>query len=161
MKTKASPYIDVRNAEEGRGLFASQDIPARIHLLKIEAGKELSFAETVALGENESYCLQIGFDKYIALHFPFSLANHSCNPNCGINGDLDFFTIKSVRKGEELRWDYSTSMLERSWTMHCDCGEPNCRKEIGDFDLLPYSLQRAYIRQGIVMPFILEHLGYK
>jgi uncharacterized protein len=161
METKESPYIDVRSSADGKGLFAAQDIPSDTVLLKIEKGKELSLAETLALKENESYCLQIGADIYIALHYPFFLANHSCNPNCGINGKLEFFTSAPVSKGEELRWDYSTSMLERSWTMKCNCGEKNCRKEISDFDQLPYPLQRAYIRRGIVMPFIIDLLGNK
>jgi uncharacterized protein len=159
MRTNESAYIDVRTAEKGKGLFAATDIPAQTVLLKIE-GKELSFADTLAM-ERESYCLQIGIDRYVALHFPLFLANHSCNPNCGINGNLEFFTIAPVKKGEELRWDYSTSMLERSWTMRCECGERHCRKRITDFDQLPLSVQRAYIRKGIVMPFIVEFLKGK
>ena len=63
--------------------------------------------------------------------------------------------------GEELFWDYSTSMLERHWTMICNCGNQNCRKIITDFDLLPNALQGEYIKMNIVLPFILNELQYK
>lgn len=152
-------YIEVRNADEGKGLFAARDIPSGTVLLKIE-GKQISFADTVALGENESYCLQVGMDKYIALHFPFFLSNHACCPNCGVTEKLEFKTITSVKKGEELRWDYSTSMLERHWTMQCECGCSNCRKQVADFDLLPRNVQQKYLKQGLVQPFIAAYLGY-
>jgi SET domain-containing protein len=160
MDNSTWPNIEIKETKRGKGLFASQDIPANTFLFKIH-GKELSFAECVALGENENYCLQIEREKYILPHFPFFLSNHSCNPNCGIKKELEFTTIRPVKKGEELRWDYSTSMLERHWTLNCECGEKNCRKKITDFDLLPRSLQHRYIKKGIVMPYILEFLGYK
>jgi SET domain-containing protein len=151
--------LEVRETQSGKGLFAKRDIPAGTTLLKIE-GKELSFAECVALGDNESYCLQIDIRKYILPHFPFFLSNHSCEPNCGIEPNLLFVTLRNIEAGEELRWDYSTSMLERYWTMECHCGAVTCRKEVDDFDTLPEGLQSKYIAQGIVMPFILELLGY-
>lgn len=151
-------YITVSQAANDEGLFAKTDIPAGTVLLKIY-GKTISYADTVKLGDKESYCLQIDTDKYIALHFPFFLANHSCSPNCGVTANLEFITLAPVKKGEQLRWDYSTSMLERSWSIPCTCGAPNCRKKIDDFDTLPVAQQQFYIAQGIVMPFILHYLN--
>lgn len=139
------------------GLFAKKTIRKGTIILKIW-GKILRFHDTIRLKHKESYCLQVERDKYIALHFPVFLSNHSCNPNCGINENLEFFALRDIEPGEEMRWDYSTSMMERCWTMHCDCGEKNCRKLIQDFDLLPLSTQRKYMRMGIVMPFIRQQI---
>jgi hypothetical protein len=146
-------FVEVKKTKFGEGLFATRDIQHGTVILKIW-GKTLCFDQTVRLKNKESYCLQVERDKYIALHFPVFLSNHSCNPNCGINKDLEFIAIKSLAAGEELRWDYSTSMMERFWTMQCNCGEENCRKIVTDFDLLPHEIQVKYLNMGIVMPYI-------
>ena len=150
--------MEVKNSRFGLGLFAKQFIPAGTILCKI-TGKELSFEDTVHLNEKESYTLQIDFDKYIYCEPPFLYSNHSCNPNCGVNGNLELFALKNIRGGEEIFWDYSTSMLERHWTLKCSCGEKNCRKIINDFDLLPQKLQAKYLQQNIVFPFIVSFLN--
>ena len=71
------------------------------------------------------------------------------------------FALKKIKAGEELLWDYSTSMLERHWTMECACGENTCRKIITDFDLLPTELQLKYLQVNIVLPFIADFIKYQ
>ncbi len=154
---RESPYLEVLKSKNGKGVFAACPLPAGLALLEI-TGKKLSFEDTLKLGDKESYALQVDDHEYIALHFPFFLVNHSCNPNCGITPELVFKTIKAINKGEELRWDYSTSMYERSWTIPCNCGAPNCRKVIADFDTIPAEQQQYYLRQDIVLPFIRKKL---
>lgn len=149
--------IEIKESKFGKGLFAKKNIPAQTILCKI-TGSELNFASTVELKHKESHSLQIDFDKYILCEPPFLFSNHSCNPNCGINASLEMFALKKIKKGEELFWDYSTSMLERHWTMKCACGEKCCRKIITDFDLLPQRLQSKYLQLNIVFPFITHFL---
>ena len=60
--------------------------------------------------------------------------------------------------GEEIRFDYSTTMLERAWELNCACGSPRCRGLIQDFDLLPIALQTFYLRLGIVQNFIVNEI---
>lgn len=153
-------YIEIRESRFGKGLFASQNIPAGVSLCSIN-GKHISFKETLLLGERESHSIQIGNDEYILCEPLFLYSNHSCNPNCAINSNLELFTLKDINTGEELFWDYSTSMLERHWTMNCFCGSKNCRRLITDFDLLPLELQEDYLRINIVLPFIVDELRFK
>jgi uncharacterized protein len=148
--------IAIKSSRFGKGLFAVKNLSAGTLVCTI-SGKELSFSDTLALREKESHAIQIDFEKYFLCEPPFLYSNHSCAPNCAINTSLEFITIRDVRKGEELLWDYSTSMLERHWTMSCACGERNCRKIITDFDLLPQTLQDEYLQRHIVMPFIYEY----
>ncbi len=152
--------IVIKPSVFGKGLFASEFVPENTIVCKV-TGTYLTFAETILLGEKESYCLQIGTDKYIYCSEPFLYSNHSCNPNCAINSDLDFYTLKNIEKGEELLWDYSTSMLERHWTMKCSCGSKNCRRIITDFDLLPQAIQQSYLQMNIVLPFIVQNYEQK
>lgn len=149
--------ISIQQSKFGKGLFASIDIPKNTIVAQV-TGTPMNFAETVALNERESHTLQIGPDQYLLCDPPFLYTNHSCNPNCGLTPDLELKTLRNIRQGQELLWDYSTSMLERHWTMPCNCGSANCRHIIRDFDLLPEKLQARYIRLDIVLPFILEKI---
>src|SRR5436305_9851415 len=150
--------VKIKESKFGLGLFATADIPAGTIICKI-SGKELNFADTTSLSDKESYTLQIDFDRYIYCEPPFLYSNHSCNPNCAVNGNLELFTLKNIKAGSELFWDYSTSMLERHWTLTCACGEKNCRKIITDFDLLPQKLQSKYLQLNIVFPFNVHFLN--
>lgn len=158
-KEKNGPF-EIRTSRFGKGLFAIQPIAAATVLCKA-SGKSLGFAQTVQLGKRESHCLQIGLDQYILCDPPFLYSNHSCNPNCALNENLELFALKDIKPGEELLWDYSTSMFERHWTMRCFCGAESCRKVINDFDLLPKDIQVDYLERKIVLPFIACQLQEK
>jgi hypothetical protein len=155
-----SASIEIRESKFGKGLFAKKDIEAGTILCKA-TGKELNFEQTLLLAEKESHTLQIDFDKYILCESPFLYSNHSCNPNCGVKHNLELFSLRKINEGEELFWDYSTSMLERHWTMPCACGEKNCRRIIRDFDLIPKHFQEKYLTLNIVFPFIAHFIQYQ
>jgi uncharacterized protein len=156
-----SDRIEIRDSKFGKGLFAIKDIEQGMVLCKVSGNeKKLNLYETTLLGEKESHTIQIDFDKYLFCEPPFLYSNHSCNPNCGINSDLEMFALRKIKAGEELLWDYSTSMLERHWTMPCSCGEKACRRIITDFDLLPTELQLKYLRMNVVFPFIAHFIKY-
>jgi len=152
--------VEVRPSKFGKGLFALKDILPGVPLCNIN-GKLISFRETLLLGDNESHALQIGVDKYILCEPPFLFTNHSCKPNSAINNNYELFSLKEIKAGQEIFWDYSTSMLERHWTLNCNCSNYNCREIITDFDLLPKQLQTEYIKTNIVLPFIIDELQYK
>jgi uncharacterized protein len=152
--------IEIRDSKFGKGLFATQNIPFGTAISSIK-GQHISFKQTLLLGEKESHCIQIGVNEYIFCEPPFLYSNHSCNPNCGISANLELFALTNLTTDQELFWDYSTSMLERHWTMNCFCGSERCRKIISDFDLLPLQLQEKYLRMNIVLPFIIDELRFK
>jgi hypothetical protein len=149
-------FLEVRACRFGRGLFAKNDIEPGTFICSIPFTTVLNFEDTMQLKEKESHALQVDDDRYVLCEPPLVYSNHSCEPNCGINATYEMFTLSSVRKGQELLWDYSTSMLERHWTMRCACGARSCRGLIQDFDLLPPDLQKKYLRLNIVFPFIPE-----
>lgn len=150
-------WLVIGESKHGKGIFAADDLSKGFIVCKI-SGSALSFRETIDLADEECYCLQVGEDDYLIPDTPFYYSNHSCNPNCGINENLELVTICDIIKGEELCWDYSTSVLERHWTMKCNCGEKNCRNIVTDFDLLPFNVQMKYLKMKIVMPFIRQNM---
>lgn len=69
--------------------------------------------------------------------------NHSCNPNCGINGTLKIVAMKDIGPGEEITFDYA--MCESSkYEIKCACGSSNCRKTISGNDWKKRKLQKKY-----------------
>jgi len=150
-------FLAIQHSKFGKGLFATNHFSAGTILCNV-TGPQLTFQQTLALNERESHCLQVNIDQYILCDPPFLYSNHSCEPNCALTAQLELFALRDIRKNEELFWDYSTSMLERHWTMQCACGSMHCRKLIADFDLLPEAVQTNYLQQGIVLPFIVAQL---
>lgn len=146
-------FIVYDTARFGKGIKAKRDLPSSELLLQV-TGPIISYQDTLRLKEKESYCLQVGDDRYILPDSPFYIFNHSCDPNCGINQQLQLMTIRPVKMGEPLCWDYSTSMLERGWKLECSCGARMCRKVIDDFDTLQVPLQEYYLDLDIVLPYI-------
>jgi hypothetical protein len=147
----------IKDIGQGKGVFAVKDIPEKTILMRVK-GDTMNFAATKLLGEKEDYTLQIGRDTYVLTKPPFCFVNHCCQPNSALDEDLFLYTIKPIKAGEQVCWDYSTSMLERSWTMNCHCGSPDCRGLIDDFDRLPQEVRQKYISEGLVLPFILRQL---
>jgi SET domain-containing protein len=146
--------VVIGKSKFGQGLFATEPIPAGT-IIGLATGPTIDFAATSHKCERECDALQIDSDRYLDWPDPLRLANHSCQPNCGLK-NLEFTTLNNLAPGEEIVWDYSTSMDENSWTMVCHCGEPNCRGTIEDFRLLPPTLKQHYLALGIVLPFIAE-----
>ncbi len=56
--------------------------------------------------------------------------NHSCNPNCEVeikNGKIWIVSIKNIKKGVELSYDYGYEFDEEDYADHvCKCGAKKC-----------------------------------
>jgi len=146
----------IRACDVGLGVFASRDLMPGEIILAIE-GPIIDFAETKRRGPRECMAIQIGPDRYIDTQPPGVLVNHSCEPNAGIRENRYLTALRKIRRGQEIRYDYSTTMEEHSFTMQCLCGAPSCREWVRDFSTLPRPLRERYLAQGIVMDFILRN----
>ncbi len=56
--------------------------------------------------------------------------NHSCDPNCEVDiikNEIWISSIKKIKKGEELSYDYGYSFDKDDFRDHvCKCGSKNC-----------------------------------
>ena len=56
--------------------------------------------------------------------------NHSCNPNCEVDiikNEIWISSIKSIKKGDELNYDYGYPFDKDDFSDHvCRCGSKNC-----------------------------------
>jgi SET domain-containing protein len=147
----------VKEGRFGLGVFTDRDVSEGDIVLTF-SGSLITFGEAVEKGAHESYALQISDKLYLDTEEPGCLVNHSCDPNTGVRsevGEYALVAIRTIRAGEEILYDYSTTMAENYWEMHeCRCGAATCRNDIRDFKHLDAMTQRRYLALGIVEEFI-------
>ncbi len=85
------------------------------------------------------------------------LVNHSCDPNAGLRFTDDgvfLVAIKGIAPGEEVTWDYSTTLAESNWHMICQCRSPACRRVIGNFSTMSPERQQWFRARNLVAPYL-------
>ncbi len=145
--------VAVGNCDLGRGLFAARPFAAGELILKL-TGPRYDRNDPIHKTPEGANLLQTGWRTYILLQHPGVFANHSCDPNAGIRHNRLLVAIREILPGQEINFDYSTTMAENFWTMPCRCGASNCRGLITDFMNLPREVQDHYLQLGIVQGFI-------
>ena len=70
--------------------------------------------------------------------------NHSCNPNCGIQGHLLMTAMRDIRRDEELTYDYAMTDADYDYSFKCGCGAKDCRRLITTNDWKSPTLWRKY-----------------
>lgn len=120
-------------------------------------GRHITFEET-KVSPIECYCVQVGTNDYLDTEAPERFINHSCDPNCGFREADTLVAVRDIAEGEELTFDYSTSMDENSWTLDCRCRSFICRGVIRDFRMLPFAWQTRYLAMGVVPSWLKERL---
>ena len=151
--------------KNGKAVFASKHFKKWEKIIEFK-GKLFTCEELPApYNEVEDHYVQIDKNLYLGPSGGFDdFINHSCNPNSGlfISGKKVILSpIRNIKKGEEITWDYSTTMDEDDWEIDCTCGSKKCRRRIKDFKYLPKKLQQKYIQLGIVPRYVLENKKYQ
>ena len=118
-----------------RGLYASKNIKSGTKIIKY-IGKLISTKETETNPkfDNEKDIYLFNLNSKYDLDGDYSwntarLINHSCNPNCEVEGKglkLWITTIKDIKKGEELSFDYGFGYDVDYKQFPCKCGSQNC-----------------------------------
>ena len=147
----------------GLGVFTSKKIERGETICFMEGEqislKELAYRELKGL-IHEGDALQIADEQYIIMKKIYCCINHSCNPNTFIRGKNELVALRDIEIGEEITYDYSTTMWEDTekikgmfneelWTMTCLCKAENCRKEIKQFYELPRLVLKKYQLIGL------------
>ncbi len=85
------------------------------------------------------------------------LFNHSCSPNTGLcfeNAAIFLTVIEPIAPGDEITWDYSTTVADLDWKFTCDCRSVICRGAIAAFATLSPERQNWYLERDIVAPYL-------
>lgn len=158
MRIKVLSSFEVGKNHYGYGIFASRDF--KINDVIVQFRGPIISAHRVPkklVGEKDRY-VQIGEDKFMGpSETTDDYINHSCDPNSGLrftDFGIILVAIKRIHKGEEIVWDYSTTMHNNAWEMNCLCRGKHCRKIIKEFKYLPLSLKKHYTELNIVPDYI-------
>ena len=150
--TVSSDSFQIIENHLGKALIATRFIPAGEKILKM-SGPILKTREEVLLCEAEDHLIQVDTGVYYDPLSPGRYINHSCDPNSILSGQI-LLSIKNILAGEEINFDYSTTMDEDNYTLECMCGSPHCRRVVLDFKFLPKEIQDKYLDLGGVQSFI-------
>ena len=120
---------------DNKGLYAAKSIKAGRKIINYK-GKIITVKETeknkkfdndkaiYLFNLNNKYDLDGDFEYNTA-----RLINHSCNPNCEVEGKglkLWIFALRDIKKGEELSYDYGFGYDKDYKQFVCRCGAKNC-----------------------------------
>jgi SET domain-containing protein len=140
--------FEVRKSKiAGLGVFATRKIPKGTRLIEYTGERLTSdesdrrYPEDDPSGNHHTFLFSIDDDVVIDAAFGGNDArwiNHSCDPNCDAvieDGRLWIETIRDVKRGEELAYDYAYELEERHTPAAkrrypCRCGAANCRGTI-------------------------------
>ena len=119
-----------------RGLYASKNIKEGTKIIeyvgKIISNKEV---EKNPKFDNSKDIYLFDLNNKVSLDGDYNwntarLINHSCNPNCEVEGKglkLWISAIKNIKKGEELSYDYGFSYSKEDLkNFVCRCGSKKC-----------------------------------
>ncbi len=145
-----SPKTEVRKSRiQGKGLFADSAID-RGEIVAVKGGYILSASTWNVLEPDLGAAeIQISDNLFIA---PVSrdqregsmvYLNHSCDPNCAIQGQIIFVAMRDIGAGEELTHDWATTD-DLEYKLDCNCGSPGCRGTITGKDWMSKDLQQRY-----------------
>ena len=120
---------------KGRGLYAARDIKEGTKIINYK-GKLITKKQTEESDKYNNnkpiYLFTINKKYDLDGDFKYNTArliNHSCNPNCEVDGKglkLWIVAIRDIKKGEELSYDYGFGYDEDYKQFVCKCGSKNC-----------------------------------
>jgi hypothetical protein len=134
-------------------VFAARPI-ARGERILVFRGRPVAAGDPIHYTPEGANLLQIDSLSYIYPRPRAVFVNHSCNPNAGVHDRVTLIALRDIAAGEEIRFDYSTTMDEDLWTMECRCGDARCRRVVRDFKYLPARARARYLALGVVPDFV-------
>lgn len=143
-----SNKIEKRSSDiKGIGIFAKEFILAG-EIVCVKGGHILRKTELFSSSVINSYH-PISDDLYIAAkteeeeEYVKIYINHSCDPNCGLRGDITFVAMRDIKAGEEITFDYAF-LDNENYQFMCNCGSNRCRHIITGYDWKIKKLQERF-----------------
>lgn len=124
---RESFWLEVRERDGGKGVFAREDIPAGsvFKLGGVVSGR--ADRHSLQLGEGRHLHVPADEDGIESPDFFWRYLNHNCRPN----GHIDtagpaFVAVREIGKGEECTFNYLTTEVEMAVPFTCRCGAAKC-----------------------------------
>lgn len=155
-----SPKAEARPAgEKGWGSFAVEPITAG-ETVAAFGGYVVPMAVLQTFShDRQSRSIQVDADLYLVSgETPDSgdMLNHSCEPNCGLSGQLLLIAMRDIAPGEELSFDYAMCDASDYDEFRCLCGAPTCREVVTGSDWRDPDLREKYA--GWFSPYLTRRI---
>lgn len=156
-----TPKAEARQtADRGDGAFAIAPISAG-ETVAVFGGFPVTRAGLEALSkERKRRSIQIDADLYLVsgeVREAGDMVNHSCDPSCGMRGDIIVVARRDIAVGEELTFDYAMSDASDYDEFECRCGAAACRRLIRGGDFRDPILRARYA--GYFTSFVMSRLA--
>ena len=143
-----TPRAELGDAgRKGLGIFAMEPI-ARGETVAGFGGQVFERADFDRLdADRRSHSIQIDTDLYLVSPEtlePADYANHSCEPNAGLLGNVLVVAMTDIAPGEEICFDYAMCDAADYDEFVCECGTPACRRLVTGADWKRPELQARY-----------------
>jgi uncharacterized protein len=143
-----TPWAEVRDAGHcGRGVFSTRDVAAG-EVVAAFGGTVVDLDGFHALApDRQVHSLQIAAHLFLVCPEaadPADLVNHSCEPNCGISGNVLLVTLADVAAGSQFTFDYAMCDCDPYDEFECHCGASSCRGKVTGNDWMLPAVQERY-----------------
>ncbi|MCW4460195.1 SET domain-containing protein-lysine N-methyltransferase [Sphingomonas sp. BT-65] len=142
----------------GKAVYATCRFAEGAELMRF-TGRRFHVTEVPSLmrGSDDRF-VQVTPDHYMGPSGQLDdLVNHSCDPNAGLRFTEDgviLVALRPIAAGDEISWDYSTTLAQSNWHMICQCRSDACRRVIGNFDTLDPDRQEFFRARNLVAPYL-------
>jgi SET domain-containing protein len=148
------------SAISGNGLICSEPIRAG-EVIAAFGGSVVGRDEIERLTpERRVRAVQIDDDLFLAAagHAePARSINHSCRPNCVVDGTATLVARRDIAVGEELTLDYATRTGSDIDEFECACADHDCRGKVTGHDWMLPELQLRY--RGFFSPYLARRIS--
>ena len=143
-----TPKSEVRPAPgKGVGVFATESIAAG-ETVSAFGGHVMTRPDFERLPvDRQVHSLQIAEHLFMTCPAdaePADSFNHSCEPNCGLAGNVVLVAIRDIDPDEELSFDYSMCDADDYDEFECRCRSDGCRRKVTGNDWMNRDLQERY-----------------
>jgi hypothetical protein len=142
------------NGKGGRALVVREPVDAG-ELVVVWGGEAVHASRLGTLSPAQRLLtIQVEEDLYLvsAEDGPADWVNHSCNPNCGLSGQVALVALRRLEPGEEVCFDYAMSDGSPYDQFTCGCGGVECRGRITGEDWSRPELWKRY--RGHFSPYL-------
>jgi uncharacterized protein len=150
--------LEIKDTKKyGKGVYAREDIKkgSVVYVLSGPTMTPDDFAKMVNSDKEDiDDPLQVGKRTYIDLDKISRIFNHSCSPSTGVRKRSEIFALKDIKKGEQITYDYSSTIAPTEWKMRCGCNSNNCRKILGDIRSIAKKQLNYYKQSGSLQRYM-------
>jgi SET domain-containing protein len=156
-----SPLCEARpSGEKGWGSFARVPIPAGTTVAAFGGHVVPGDVFRAMPEERQGRSIQVDADLFLLSAItpePGDMVNHSCEPSCGLRGNMVVVAMRDLAPGDEITFDYAMCDGTDYDEFECVCEAPACRGLVTGNDWRDPVLQAKYA--GWFSPYLAARIA--